>query len=370
MRIALMVETGGPGGAEHMLLHLAEELGRRGHDVCPVGPDDRSDWLAGEFRARGFSPERYSMRRLVDFRCLRQIVGLLRRRDVDVVHSHEFTMGVYGAAAAMRIGRPHVITMHGGRYYAGKLQRRLALGMAARRSQTVGVSASAAADLERTLWLRRGSVHVIPNGVAFRDGDPTHLRRELGLGAEDLLVVAVGNLYPVKGHVILLHALATLAAQRGAPPCHVAIAGQGAEEAPLRDVAAARGIASHVHLLGYRSDAADVLAAADVFAMPSLSEGLPLALLEAMGAAKPIVASAVGGIPEAVSDGREALLVPPGDDAAFAAALARLLGDEALRASLGAAAQRRVREHYSVEKMTDQYEALYERGQRLGGGAD
>lgn len=354
-----MVETGGPGGAEHMLLHLAEELRRRGHEVCPVGPADRGPWLAGQFRARGFEPERYTMRRNLDVGCLRALAATLRRRGVDVVHSHEFTMGVYGAAAARLIGRPHVLTMHGGRYYAERLQRRVALSAAARASRTVGVSAAAAADLERTLWLRRGSVRVIPNGIAPSRGDGSRLRAELGLAPDALLVVAVGNLYPVKGHVVLVRALAALHRAGVDGELHVAIAGRGEEEPALRAAAASAGVADRLHLLGYRDDAADVVAAADVFAMPSLSEGLPLAILEAMNAGKPIVASRVGGIPEALADGEHALLVPPGDHAALAAALRRLLDDHALRQRLGCAARRRARECFSVERMTDEYERLY-----------
>jgi len=360
MRIALLTETGGPGGAEHMLLTLASGLAARGHEIVPVGPDDRSAWLGDEFRARGFSPERYSMRRLVDLRCLRGIAETLRQRAVDVVHSHEFTMGVYGSAAARLIHRPHVLTMHGGRYYAGKVQRRLALSIAARSSQAiVGVSEASARDLERTLRLRAGIARSIPNGVPPREGDRHHVRRELALADDEHLIVAVGNLYPVKGHAVLLRALGSVHQTHPLLRWHLAIAGRGAEERSLRDVACAAGIADRVHLLGYRDDVGDLLAGADVYAMPSLSEGLPLALLEAMAAGLPIVASAVGGIPEAARDGVHALLVPPDDDAALAAALERLLSDAELRRTLGGAASARARQEHGAERMIDAYERLY-----------
>ena len=359
-RIALLVETGGPGGAEHVLLNLAEGLRGRGHEIIPIGPDDRSPWLHDQFVTRGFAPERYSMRRLLDWRCVRGIAEILRRRGADVVHSHEFTMGVYGTVAAKMARRPQLLTMHGGRYYAGKLQRRLALGAAARLSgAVVGVSAACATDLEETLRLRRGAVRVVPNGVPVPRGERAPVRRELGLGDADTLLVAVGNLYPVKGHIVLLRALALLAERGRASGLTVAIAGRGREEAALRDFARQAGIEGRVRLLGYREDVGDILAAADIYAMPSLSEGLPLALLEAMAVGLPVIASRVGGIPEVVTDGEDALLVPPGDPAALAAAIERLAEDEALRAQLGNSARRKAERDYTLDAMLDRYEAIY-----------
>ncbi|MBX6330718.1 MAG: glycosyltransferase [Gemmatimonadaceae bacterium] len=363
LRVALMLESDGPGGAEMMLLHLAEELRRRGHEVLPVGPDNKSGWLAERFRERGFAPTTFSLRRAIDLRCLRGLTALLRAHDIQVVHSHEFGMAVYGAAAARRIGARHVITMHGGRYYAEQWRRRAALRWAARRSVAlVGVSTATANDLRDTLALRDGEVVVVPNGIPFRAGERAPLRRALAVRDDDLLLVAVGNLYPVKGHAVLLRALATLHREHADLRWRLAIAGRGEEESALRAAAEREGIADRVHLLGYRGDVPDILAAADAFVMPSLSEGLPLALVEAMSASLPIVASDVGGIPEAVTRDVEALLAPPGDPVALAAALARVLGDASLRARLGAAARRRALRDFSVATMGDAYERLYRGG--------
>jgi glycosyltransferase involved in cell wall biosynthesis len=201
---------------------------------------------------------------------------------------------------------------------------------------------------------------VIHNGIRQEAGDRERVRRELGLGEGELLIVAVGNLYPVKGHAGLIDAVTGLAARAtDLPPWRLAIAGRGAEEARLRQMTAERRLDGRVQLLGFREDAADVIAAADVFALPSLSEGLPLALAEAMFAGKAIVASSVGGIPEIVNDGVEALLTPSGDAAALASRLESVLRDGALRARLGDAARRRAEERLSVERMTDEYERIY-----------
>ena len=145
----------------------------------------------------------------------------------------------------------------------------------------------------------------------------------------------------------------------------LAIAGRGEDEQRLRSIAHDAGIAPRMHLLGFRSDASDILAAGDVFVMPSLSEGLPLALIEAMATGLAIVASDVGGIPEVVARGREAVLVPAASPTALAAAIRALLDDPVRRAALGAAAQRRAHRDFSVAGMADAYEALY-RGAAAG----
>ncbi|MGH3041767.1 MAG: glycosyltransferase, partial [Gaiellaceae bacterium] len=145
----------------------------------------------------------------------------------------------------------------------------------------------------------------------------------------------------------------------GAGAWHVAIAGRGEEERALRDFAAGSGIAHRVHLLGFRSDVPDILAAADIYAMPSLSEGLPLALVEAMSAGKAIVASNVGGIPEVMTQGRDGVMVPAGDHKALGAELERLVARPELRRSLGSAAREHARAHFGVGTMVEAYERLY-----------
>jgi glycosyltransferase involved in cell wall biosynthesis len=345
-----------------MLLNLGEELRRHGHEVLPIGPADKSGWLAAQFRERGFVPESYVLRRALDPACARQITGILRSNGIHVAHSHEFGMGVYGAVAARRAGSRHIITMHGGRYYAERGRRRAALRWAARRSAAlVAVSEATARDLRTTLRLSDDAVQVVHNGIPFREGNRSSLRSELALAADDLLIVAVGNLYPVKGHAVLLRALGELrrSGTTASVPWRLAIAGRGEEEEKLRMLAADQGIADRVALLGFRKDVPDILAAADVFVMPSLSEGLPLALVEAMAAGLPVVVSDVGGVSEVAVAGREAILVPPGDPARLAAGVATLLRDSGARSALGTAAHERAVRDFSVSTMCEAYERLY-----------
>jgi glycosyltransferase involved in cell wall biosynthesis len=356
-----MIETNGPGGAENMLVQLAVGLRQHGLEAVPVIRGARGpSWLEQRLRETGFDPEFATVRRAIDPGALGALRRMLKRRRVHLVHSHEFTMGIYGRAANLATGRPHVVTMHGGTGFARRARRRYALGWALRGSDArVAVSDATADFLARACRIRRETIDVIPNGVGVVAGRADAVREELGLAEGDLLVLAVGNLYAVKGHRVLVEAAASL----GRVPARwiVAIAGRGDEEGRLRALVAERGLEAQVRLLGLRRDIPDLLAAADVFVMPSLSEGLPLALLEAMMAGKPVVASAVGGIPSAVRSGSTGLLVPPNDPSALGSALRKLSADAELRKSLGIAAAADVRQRFGADSMTAAYIAVYER---------
>jgi glycosyltransferase involved in cell wall biosynthesis len=184
------------------------------------------------------------------------------------------------------------------------------------------------------------------------------LRDELALEPADPLLVSVGNLYPVKGHAHLIDALALLAERH--PRLHLAIAGRGELEGALATRARDRGLRGRVHLLGLRSDIPALLAAADIFVLPSLSEGLPLALLEAMFATRPIVASDVGEVSVALAGGRAGVLVKPGNPAALATAIDGILNDPSRARALAESAGTRAATEYDVSRMSRRYLETYE----------
>ena len=359
-RVAHLIETDGPGGAERMLAQLAGELQAGGCPGVAFLPAGQEGWLSRELAAAGIAVEYFQLDRPLSARLAASLAAGFRRHRIDLAHSHEFTMAFYGAWAARRARVPHVITMHGSRYYAGRLRRKLALRAAAGLSGgIVAVSQALAGQLSRDLWIRSTRITTIPNGFRFDPLAESTIRSELALSPEDHLVVTVGNLYPVKGHRVLLDAAALLSSQH--PNLHVAIAGRGELAAALAEQARELGFAGRLHLLGLRSDVANVLAAADVFVLPSLSEGLPLALLEAMCAARPIVASAVGEVPVALAAGAAGLLVEPGNATALAAALHRVLANRFEAQLLGKSAQARAAAEYGIARMVTRYAALYER---------
>ena len=360
IRVAHLIETDGPGGAERVVANLAGTLQGQGVYNVVVVPSQGEGWLARELAGSGVAVEYFEpVRTRVSPATVRSLTKVLKRHRVDVAHSHEFTLAVYGSWAALVAGVRHVITMHGGRYYADEFRRRLALRAAiACSSCTVAVSNSVARCLSSNLPWSRTNIVTIPNGVAHAPAGGSTLRDELRLGSDDRLLVAVGNLYSVKGHRYLIDALAAIHPRH--PNVHLAICGRGDLAASLAAQAQGLGIGKKVHLLGLRADIPAVLAAADVFVHPSLSEGLPLALLEAMFAARPIVASNVGEISEALGGGTAGLVVAPADARALATAIEELLSAPARARSLGERASARARAEYDVSQMVRRYFSVYE----------
>ena len=360
----MMIESDGPGGAEMMVFRLSEELRRRGHAVVPVGPRSGTGWMGDMFRTAGFSPETFWLKRPIDPACVGRFIQLFRRHAIDVVHSHEFTMGVYGSAAARLLGIPHVLTMHGGLTATKALRRRIALRWAMRQSgNTVAVSNATRKDFANDLGLQETAFTVVHNGVPSKAGSSERVRQEFGCKEGETVILAVGNLERNKNHRMLLEALVRLQHDGLSVPWRLIIAaGRGGDEHEyLLEYVRAQHLDDRVHIATGRSDIADLQALADIFVMPSLWEGLPMALLEAMVAGKAIVASATAGIPEAIDNGREGILVPPGDLDALAAGLGTLLTDPERRRVIGAAALARANRDFTVQVMADRYLEMYGR---------
>ena len=359
LRIAHLIESDGPGGAERVVAQLATALQAAGASNVVFLPADGEGWLARELDGSGVTIEYFRFDRPVSPECARWLEAAFRRHRIVLAHSHEFSMAVYGAWAAWRAGIPHVITMHGGRYYADRLRRRLAMRAAiALSGRTVAVSSRLARQIGRDLWIPSSRIATIANGVRFVQPERPTLREELRLGPHDRLLVSVGNLYPVKGHQHLIDALALLSGRH--PGLHLAIGGRGELADALATRARHKGVAGRVHLLGLRADVPAVLAAADVFVLPSLSEGLPLALLEAMFAGRPIVATDVGEVSVALAHGEAGVLVEAGNPAALAAALDRLLSDPGHARDLGQRAAGRALAEYDISHMVRRYVGTYE----------
>src|SRR4051812_40351534 len=224
LRIAHLIESDGPGGAERLVAGLARTLQDAGARNVVFLPADGEGWLARELAGSGVDIETYRLDRPLSPACARSLSASFRRYRIDVAHSHEFTMAVYGAWASWYAGVPHVITMHGSRYYAGRLQRRGGRGTAvAGPPRRGGVLHQLGDAISRDLLIRRSRIAMIRNGVRFAPAAGSTLREELSLAPGDRLLVALGNLYPVKGHCHAIDALASLIGRH--PGLHLAIAG-------------------------------------------------------------------------------------------------------------------------------------------------
>jgi glycosyltransferase involved in cell wall biosynthesis len=293
----------------------------------------------------------------------------------DLVHAHGVRAGLAAGAAARSDAVPHlIVTIHNAVFESGATRRgaeSVAHRMLALLSeQRICVSEDVARAARAVAPAKAGSVLVMPVGA-----DPTPVkpveaaaaREQLGLEAGRPLVVSVGRLDPQKGFDVLVEATARM---NGSSPPVVVICGEGPARHDLEDRIEALGLGGRVRLLGNRKDAKALIAAADAFCMPSRWEGSPLALHEALAAGRPVVAAAVGGIPELLTFGQAGLLVPPEDPGALAAAVGRVLSDRSLAERLGAraleAAEAWPDAATTARKVADLYETIL--GRPLGGG--
>jgi glycosyltransferase involved in cell wall biosynthesis len=364
LRIAMMLDSDGPGGAEVMIFRLSEELRRRGHTVVPVLPRDGVGWLGELFRSVGSTPQTFWLKRPIDPTAVGRLMRLFRENDIDVVHSHEFTMAVYGATAARLLAIPHVLTMHGSVHITNALRRRIAMRWAIRRSaHSIAVSNATQLQFARDLGLRESAFTVIHNGVPLTEGNAERPRREFGCVDGEVVILAVGNLDTRKNHRMLLEALVRLQESGLTVPWRLIIAGGrgGDQHSQLLEYVAAHRLQNRVHIVTERNDIPDLQALSDIFAMPSLWEGLPMAMLEAMVAGNAVIASAAGGIPEAIVDGRDGILFPPGDSDALERGLWTLMTDPARRRTLAAAGLQRSKREFTVDVMADRHLELYTR---------
>jgi glycosyltransferase involved in cell wall biosynthesis len=216
--------------------------------------------------------------------------------------------------------------------------------------------------LETMAGIPAAKISVIPNCVEVsryrRRGDGEELRRKLGCGAREHLMTTVATLKPQKGHRFLLEAAARLVPEF--PHLRVLLVGDGELRDELQRFAAREGIQENVHFLGTRADVPEILSASDSFVLPSLWEGLPMALMEAMASGLPVIATDVSGTREVMLSGETGALIPPGDVQALVEAMMSILEDPGSWRAMGAAGRKRVEEQYSVQKQARDYVTLFQ----------
>lgn len=366
-RVLQLIETGGAGGAETFVVRMACALRARGveNDIMLL----RRGWLSEQLEAQGFAPLIVPEPRWMKPATWAPFLRVIRQRGINVIHSHEFLMNCFGLGLARLSGAAHIATVHGCNYYPERRHRRWAYRLVRDHSHMVAVSNHTRTFVMGQLGEGRAPVHVVPNGLPLERYENAGLRSqvlrsELGLAPETMLFGAVGSLYPVKGHDVLIDAFAQL--HNRCPQAHLVIVGRGGEHDRLQQRIERHGLQQCVHLLGLRDDIAAVLSDLDTFVMPSRQEGLPMALLEAMASRRPVVASAVGGIPELIQSGVNGLLVPPDDPTELANAMLRCAEQAQWAGQMGQAGRRTVEQSYSAARMTEAYLELYQqaRGQQ------
>jgi glycosyltransferase involved in cell wall biosynthesis len=322
----------------------------------------RDGWLRERCERLGLETHIIRMRGALDPVWLRQLTRLLRQSGVALIHAHEFGANTWGTMVGQLVRRPVVATVHGRSYYADCGRRRLAYRVVSRAATMVAVSVDVKRFVVEAAGVAKHRVRVVHNGIGphgpVSPEAVLRARADLRLSPDERIVLAVGSLYEVKGHRYLIDA--TPAVLQACPSTVVLIAGRGDRDASLREQARRLGVEGRVRFLGLRTDVPVLLQMADVFVQPSLSEGLSIAILEAMAAARPVVTTRVGGNPELVVDGVTGILVEPADAAGLTVALTRMLTDPAGARRLGTEGLARVQQHFTIGTMVREYEGIYD----------
>jgi glycosyltransferase involved in cell wall biosynthesis len=358
------------GGAEHLALLTATRLDpARFESVFCVSrwpPAESEDALEAHHAAHALLQESGTRflalrrRRKLELAPWVRLARFLRRERVDVLHAHKFGSNVWAALVDAVAPVPvFVAHEHTWSYEGQPLRRFLDRALIARRADRfVAVSREDQRRMSSVEHIDPRRTMFIPNGIppspppSGRD-----VRAELGI-ERGPVIGAIGVLRAQKAHHVLLRASAELV--RTHPSLTVLIAGEGPERASLEGLARELGISDHVRLLGYREDVPDILRALDIAVSSSDFEGSPLAVMEYMDAGLPIVATAVGGVPDLITDGVDGRVVERRDPHALASAISELLGDRELGERMGASARERRRTEFDLDTLVRRLEDLYE----------
>lgn len=327
---------------------LGEELTRTGHPVISLGAD---------------------LKRTPAMRLLTMVRGLLRQTEPDILHTHLYHPNLYGRLAAVGLGLKGIVATVHNLYTRIKWHRSLLNGVLGRFSDCIVVfSPQVGQDVQRYDLVPASRLRLVSPGVRLEElqvpETPAAAKERLGLTGFCLGTVA--RLEEQKGHEYLLAAVHRVRAE--IPDLTLVLVGDGQRRGLLEQETARLGLTPVVRFLGTRRDVPQILRALDLFVQPSLWEGIPLTLLEAMGAGLPVVSTRVGRAGEVIRDGENGRLVPPGDSQALAQAILELYQHPEWRRDWAAQARRTIADHYSLDSMlrqfADLYRELYARGCR------
>jgi glycosyltransferase involved in cell wall biosynthesis len=355
MRIMQIISGGDINGAIVYCRLLSRELVRRGHEVVLVSRPH--SWIAGQLRGEGIECIESDLRRWPTTE-LRRVADVVRRRKIDVVHTHMSRAHAFGILLRMMTGAATVATAHN-RY----IQLHWMFN-----DYVIGTSAAATRFHRRFNLVQRrasGTIHCFIDAKRFAKRDENarrEIRAAFGVGENDVLVGQVGDIIPRKGLLHLVRALPRILTAQ--PRVKLLVVGdhKGTADylAQVRQEAEALGVDGAIRWAGHRRDIPQVLSALDVYVLASLEESFPLSILEAMASGLPVVATAVGGIPECVVPGDNGFLARPGDPAPLAAAITRLAQSAKLRQRLGSAGREQVLANFDVETAAPRIEKVYE----------
>jgi glycosyltransferase involved in cell wall biosynthesis len=364
LRVHAIIDSLGRGGAEFLLADLAAVAPAAGIDLSVAHFEEaRPDGAISRLLERGITPTRIPVSSLLDPRDVRSVRRHLRELRPDVVHTHLGTSDWVGGLAARSLAMPVVSTVHVMDWErSARNDVKVALMAAIRRrcmARVIAVSDEARRWLLEHRWARPEQAITVHNGIAAvaRPGAGPGIRLELGIAPGDLVVMMVSILRQAKGHDLGIEAIRAI--RRIRPDVRLVIVGDGPVRAELE--AKAASLPGAVTFAGHRDDVMEVLDAADVLLHPSRVDAFPGALLQALAAGVPVVASAVGGIPEIIKDGVDGVLTPPSDGPqALADALEPLLANAPRRRALALAGRARFERHFTARHWATRMRRVYE----------
>ena len=370
MRIALLTDSASFAGTERHMLDLAGGLVGQGIEVTLCCPAQSA--LAERGRRAGHTVEFIEKRgRILDLAAARQLAAMLRSRKIDLLHAHNSRTALASVMAVLLAGRGHAVaTQHfiePGRFQSGALSRWVrGVGhffVNSRLHHVIAISRAVANAARRRGDVPTERLTVALNGIAEparpSATDGVAIRASLGIPAEAPMIVCAARLEPEKDIATLITAMREVATTL--PLVRCVITGDGSQRPLLEAQIKRAGLAGTVHFTGFRPDAPAIIAAGDVFVMPSLAEPFGLVLLEAMALGKPIVATRVGGPTEIVVDRETGLLAPPAAPPALAAAIVALLRDPKRRAAMGRRGRERYERRFTADRMAREIVAVYRR---------
>jgi len=359
INILHMVNGFNIGGAELKLLELLNILDKDKYNItlCSVGGDGP---LRKEFEKIGVKVFVFKKHFRFDLSLLMKSIHLMKKENIDIVQTTLFYADVIGAYAAYLANVPIVISWEVGEHIHRSM-RLLAYRLAARKiDAVVAVSDAMRRQVIDEKWIDPRKVVTIQYGIdvgLFSDTD--NLRREdIGLKKEHIVLGTVARLGHQKGHTYLIAAAPRII--RAFPNVRFVFVGDGPLRSRLENQIRRLGLEDYFHFLGFRSDVKQLLHLFNVFVLPSLYEGLPNAVLEAMACSKPVIATGVDGTSEAVLDRETGYIVPPKHPDALADTIIRLLSTDGKIEAMGKSSGERIAKHFTLERQVHQFERLYD----------
>jgi len=368
-RVLLVIGQLQQGGAEGQLAALALGLPRSRYEPAVACLSEVDEPHGSRLRASGVRVDVFPRRTHADPARVVGLARLMGRCQADLIHSFLVGANVYAYAASRLAGRSRFIaSSRTSMEIRGRAARRLHSWVFRHASAVIANSAAVADFTADYYGVARGRIRVVPNGVRLEAAGEREmregLRREMGIPTGILLVGTLGRLSVEKNLPLLLKVAKKITGEF--PNVRFVIAGDGPARASLEEAIRRDGLTGRVHLAGARADVPAFLSALDLFVLTSDTEGLPNAVMEAMGSALPVVATRVGGTHEVVQEGETGRLAPPGDAEALSRVLADLLGDEGARRRMGEAGRLRIAERFTMERMIENTCRVYD--DILGGG--